>query len=296
MLICQETLIRIIRASINYASNLQPRSWYFSPLAVLLLSESSPSLNHRQELLIVASLGTIFIDILSIQLLSGPNGLPLGLLSSKQAFTEVQYLLSPEFRFGLGGYPWRKRWRARLAFGLFIIISFIISILAGPSVAVLVIPSVRTDYPGRGASLWVWGDDNSLWPSRLTNAHTGPSECALPNVTTLDSEALITLDCIWGGYSSLAEFFRQSHFIIPRTFTYQDGILNRGVSLRSNGPDRAGGPAVPAFVHTVHLTVGIILKNAGQLWYDALRQVPESSRYYTLRFRNREATTGYALT
>ena len=220
----------------------------------------------------------------------------MGLLSSKQAFTEVQYLISPEFRFGLGGYPWRKRWRARLAFGLFVITSFVISILAGPSVAVLVIPSLRTDWPGGGASLWFWGDDNSLWPSRLTNAHTGPSQCTSPNVTTLNSEALDTLDCIWGGYSSLAEFFKQSHFVIPETFTYQDGILNRGVSLHINGADRVGGPAVPTFVYTVHLAVGIILKNAGQVWYDALTWIPESSRYYTLRYRDREATAGYAQT
>ena len=264
----------------------------FSPTA----SGTNSFANRWQELLIVASLATIFVDIVGIQLLSGASGLPLGLLTSKQSFTEVQYLLSPQFRCGLAGYPWRERWRVRIAFGLFIIASFVISILAGPSVALLVIPSLRTNFPGGGASLWLWGDEDSLWPSKLTIAHTGPSQCASPNVTTLDSEALDYTYCIWGGYSALSEFFKQSHGLIPGNFTYQDGILNRDVALHPNSADRVGGPAVPSFVYTAHLAVGIMLKNAGQLWYEALLYIPESSSYYTLRYRNREATTGYAQT
>ncbi|KAL8691997.1 MAG: hypothetical protein Q9218_002889 [Villophora microphyllina] len=37
------------------------------------------------------------------ELLSQPKGLPLGLLISKQQFSQIQYLISPEFRFGLSG-------------------------------------------------------------------------------------------------------------------------------------------------------------------------------------------------
>lgn len=215
----------------------------------------------------------------------------MGLLSSEQEFTEVQYLLSPDFRFGLGGYPWPKLWYKRLAFGLFIVTSFLISILAGPSVALLVIPSTRTDWPGGGASLWVWGNDDSLWPSRLTNAHIGPSYCQQPNITALDSEALATLNCIWGGFSSLSEIFKQAHLGIPITFNYQDGVLNRAFSLNQHvSLNQFSG----SFVYTVHLTVGIILKNAGQLWYNALINIPTSSKYYSLLNRVRDATTGYA--
>lgn len=223
---------------------------------------------------------------MSFELLSGSSGLPLGLLSSKQGFTEVRYLLSPDFRFGLGGYPWRQRWYKRLVFGLFIVTSFLISILAGPSVAVLVIPSKQTDWPGGGALLWFWGNDDSLWPSRLTNAHIGPSYCQQPDVTALDSEALTTLNCIWSGFSSLAENFKQAHLVVPIHFNYQDGVLNRVFYLNQHDWGN--------FVYTIHLTVGIILKNAGQLWYDALINIPMSSQYSSLLNRERDATTGFA--
>jgi hypothetical protein len=39
---------------------------------------------------VVDSLGIIFLDILQDGILFGPNGIPLGLLSSKQRFPDIQ--------------------------------------------------------------------------------------------------------------------------------------------------------------------------------------------------------------
>ena len=83
------------------------------------------------------------MDIIRHQLLFGSEGLPLGILASKQQFTEVQYLLSPELRFGLAGFSRRRK---RLLFGLFILASTLISLFAGPSAALLLIPTQRSDW------------------------------------------------------------------------------------------------------------------------------------------------------
>ena len=65
--------------------------------------------------------------------------------------------------------------------------------------------------------------------------------------------------------SPLAEIVKQAHLVIPTTFTYQDGVLNRVLSLKQSGSQ--------SFLYTALLIVGIILKNAGQLWYDALTNI-----------------------
>ena len=212
----------------------------------------------------------------------------MGLVSSKQRFTEVQYLFSPEFRFGLAGYPWRGRWRTRLVFAFLIITSLLLSLFAGPSVALLVIPTARTDWPGGDASLWLWGDDDSLWPSRLTRAHIGPPHCVSPDANTLISEGFGTQDCIWTGFSPLLEFFRQAHLVFPTSFSYRDGIVSRDLSINVKSPPE------PSSAYTIHLATGVILENAAHLWYNALTAIPKKDRYHTLAYRDREATTAYA--
>ena len=191
-------------------------------------------------------------------------------------------------RFGLAGYPWRGRWRTRLAFAILIGTSLFLSLFVGPSVALLVIPTTRPNWSGGGASVWLWGDNDSLWPSRLTNAHIGPSHCVAPSAENLTSEGFGTQDCIWSGFSPLLEFFKQAHLDFPTSFNYHDGIVGHDLVISPNEPPS------PTFVYTIHLATGVILSNAAQLWYNALLVIPQSSRYHSLLYRERDATTGYA--
>ena len=158
----------------------------------------------------------------------------------------------------------------------------------GPSVAILVIPTTRPNWPGGGASLWLWGDNNSLWPSKLTNAHISSSYCVSPDADTLGSEGLSTQDCIWSGFSPLLEFFKQAHLDLPTFFNYHDGIVSHNLVISPKEPPSQ------TFVYTIHLATGVILSNAAQLWYKAMTAIPKRSRYHSLAYRDRDATTGYA--
>ncbi|KAI4109389.1 MAG: hypothetical protein L6R37_000546 [Teloschistes peruensis] len=186
-----------------------------------------PSLtDFGQEVLVVASLGVIFVDVLQRELLSEPNGLPLGLLTSKQQFSQIQYLFSPELRFGLSSLSRIKL----LAFGLFIVTSAVISLFAGPSAALLLIPEHRSGWPAGGVSMWLAGDDDVLWPSRLTYSDIGGPHCVSPSHELLLSENLSHVDCVWAGLSPIAELYKQAHFT-PVSLSIRDGVVNRDFSL-----------------------------------------------------------------
>ena len=141
----------------------------------------------------------------------------------------------------------------------------------GPSVAILVIPTTRPNWPGGGASLWLWGDNNSLWPSKLTNAHIGSSYCVSPDADTLGLEGLSTQDCIWSGFSPLLEFFKQAHLDLPTFFNYHDGIVSHNLVISPKEPPSQ------TFVYTIHLATGVILSNAAQLWYKAMTAIPNGA-------------------
>ena len=184
--------------------------------------------------------------------------------------------MSPELRFGLAGFARRRK---RLLFGLLILSSTLISLLAGPSAALLLIPTQRSDWPAGGASFWLTGDDDSLWPSTLTASSVGGSDCEHPNVERLSTEALNSSGCIWAGYSSLAEAFRQRHFSPGFDLIADDGVLKRDFVIRSKGE------VAETWVLAIHMAVGVLSKNVANAWYDALRGISMSSWRYTLRYR-----------
>ena len=238
----------------------------------------------EQELLVVASLGMILMDILRQHLLFEQKGLPLGILASKQRFTEMQYLLSPEFRFGLAGFARRRK---RALVGLFIFTSSLISLFAGPSAALLLVPTRRSDWPAGGASFSLAGDDNSLWPSKLTSSSLGGPGCMNPGIKELSVEALNSSGCIWAGYSTLAEAFKQRHFNSDIYPVVDDGILNRAFVIRPRGK------VAETWVLAVHVAVGVLAKIAAEAWYEALQGISVSSWRHTLLYRTRNGTVGY---
>ena len=215
------------------------------------------------------------MDILRHQLLFGHEGLPLGILASKQQFTELEYLISPEFRFGLAGFAHR---RTRLLFGLFILASSLISLFAGPSAALLLIPTQRSNWPAGGASFWLTGDDNSLWPSKLTASSIGEPDCENPDMQKLSTEGLNTSGCIWAGYSSLAEAFRQRHFSNEIDLLVDDGVLKREFVTRPRGE------VAETWVLAIHMAVGVLSRNVAAAWYQALRGISASSWHPTLQY------------
>ena len=197
------------------------------------------------------------MDVLRHQLLFGREGLPLGILASKQQLTKLEYLISPEFRFGLAGFADR---RIRLLFGLLILTSSLISLFAGPAAALLLISTQRSNWPAGGASFWLAGDEDSLWPSKLTASSVGGADCENPNMQQMSTEALNSSGCVWAGYASLAEAFQQRHFSSDIELFVDDGVLKRGFVIRSEGE------VEETWVLAIHMAVGVLSKNVAGAW------------------------------
>ncbi len=223
------------------------------------------------------------MDVLRHELLFGREGLPLGILASKQQFTEMEYLISPEFRFGLAGFPRRRK---RLLFGLSILTSSLISLFAGPSAALLLIPTQRSNWPAGGASFWLAGDNDSLWPSKLTTSSIGEPDYAYASMQQLSTGSLNFSGCIWAGYSLLAEAFQQRHFSSGIDLIVDDGVLKRDYVIRSKGE------VAETWVLGIHMAVGVLSKNVAAAWYDALKGISPSSWRHTLRYRIFNETIG----
>ena len=230
----------------------------------------------------MASLGIILMDLLRHQLIFGREGLPLGLLASKHQFTELQYLVSPEFRFGVTGFAQRRK---RVLFGVLIVASSLISLFAGPSAALLLLPTQRSDWPAGGASAWLSGDDELLWPSTLTASSVGGANCKNPSMNAINSVNLNTSACIWAGHSSLAAAFRQRHFDNEIDFVLGDGVIRRAFVIRSKGE------VAETWVLGIHMAVGVLSKNIASAWYEALKWLPASNWHHTLRYRIFNETT-----
>ncbi|RSL54946.1 hypothetical protein CEP53_007258 [Fusarium sp. AF-6] len=118
-----------------------------------------------QELLIVASVGSVIFHILRSELVFG-EGIPLGLLTSGWNFSQIQYFWSAEFL----GCLTRDRAMSpkqqckRYGTLVFIAISGLLALVAGPAAAVLMIPR-RKDWPVGGGIYWLNGETNSLTSS-----------------------------------------------------------------------------------------------------------------------------------
>ena len=216
----------------------------------------------------MSSLGIILMDVLRHELLFGHEGLPLGILASKQQFTEMEYLISPEFRFGLAGFARRRK---RLLFGLSILTSSLISLFAGPSAALLLIPTQRSNWPAGGASFWLAGDDNSLWPSKLTTSSIGGPDCAYASMQELSTGSLNFSGCIWAGYSLLAEAFQQRHFSSGIDLIVDDGVLKRDYVIRSKGEVQRPGSL--EFIWPLESFPKMSLQLGTMLYKEFLRQV-----------------------
>ena len=217
-------------------------------------------------------------------MLSDPDGLPLGLLFLKQQFLEAQFLISSEFRFGLAGLTrWWKRW----LLGLFIVVATLISLFAGPSAATLMIPILKYDWPAGGASFWLLGDEESLWPSTLTESSIGGEHCRSPDLNTITQSRDWNLSgCIWTSSAQLAASYQQSHLRGIESYNFDDGVLTRVAETRANAYEYEQWFAIP------HLVVGLVAKAIGEAWYESIL-LAGSGKYRTLKYRAKNETTDF---
>lgn len=238
-------------------------------------------------MIIVASLGTICLELIRSQLLLHPDGLPLGLLFLKQRFVEAQYLTSSEFRFGLAGF---SRLRKRILVGCFIVTATLISLLAGPSAAILMIPVQKDNWPAGGASFWLYGDEELLWPSILKDSSIGGEYCRNANLNTITQTRDFNLSgCIWASSLQIATTFQQSHLLGVQSWNFDDGFLDRVADTRSNPYQYEQWIAMP------HLAVGIVARRIGDAWYQSILS-DGLGKFRTLRYRARNETTSFVKT
>ncbi|KAF5008354.1 hypothetical protein FDECE_5397 [Fusarium decemcellulare] len=170
-----------------------------------------------QELLIVASVGSIIFHILRSELVFG-EGIPLGLLASGWNFAQIQYFWSPEFLGCLlldKTMPRKQRWKRR-GILFFVAISGMLALVAGPAAAVLMIPR-RKDWPVGGGIYWLNGEDNKswlcsrltiyggssaqLWPTSLTADYYTGANCTQKGVQFIDNR------CPAAGFLSLYQYY-----------------------------------------------------------------------------------------
>ncbi|KAG5795502.1 hypothetical protein H9Q69_005436 [Fusarium xylarioides] len=156
-----------------------------------------------QELLIVASIGTVIFHCLRSEVMFGP-GIPLGFLVSGYSFSSISYLLSPEFLGGLKqswGQPMSARDKfKRRCFVALIIVGCLLALLAAPATAVLMIPRVK-DWDIGGGICWLTGDNDTLWPTSIDADYYAGIDCAA------DANPFLSPQCPSSGYMPLFHHF-----------------------------------------------------------------------------------------
>ncbi|RNJ60512.1 hypothetical protein D7B24_007435 [Verticillium nonalfalfae] len=179
-----------------------------------------------QELLIVASLSTVIFHVVRSEMTFGP-GIPLGWLGAGFRFTTLSYLWSSD----LWGSIRYKHASVLRKFGLVLLlfVSGIITVLAGPSSAVLMVPRVM-DWPAGGGRFWLNGSQEDMWPHQ-------PLPVPLSDCPKTDP---VAQKCLAHGYHSIYNVFRnrQRRFVNDLiSFELEDSRIRKNVHarLRLNG-------------------------------------------------------------
>ena len=134
------------------------------------------------------------------------DGLPLGIITAEISFTTIKYFFSSKFWCGVRGLS--KRWQ-RWCITIWIIVSGIIVALAGPSAAVLVLPTMRSAWPAGAAFFYMVGNSSTLFPLTLNNESDGGTLCHSPSIANLKAPLPNYLGCPWAGYSTLLSVYMQ---------------------------------------------------------------------------------------
>ncbi|KAH7310308.1 hypothetical protein BKA65DRAFT_165449 [Rhexocercosporidium sp. MPI-PUGE-AT-0058] len=143
------------------------------------------------EIIIIASLSAVAVSFVQRELCRR-QGLAFGGVLAAFQITNVLSLFRPSL--------WRTslatgRTSYRIQFGLFITILTILSAIVGPSSAILMLPSVGSWDLGvpltwnqgtiKHASIFLYGNESTIWPSTITTSNFLPPECILANTSTI---------------------------------------------------------------------------------------------------------------
>ncbi|MCJ1416346.1 hypothetical protein MMC32_002681 [Xylographa parallela] len=185
------------------------------------------------ELMAVASLGVIVLDVVRYLLFFDHDGLPLGLAGTKTRFNDALLLASPTFWTGIRGL---KSWRKRIFMTSLIVTCFFLATFLGPSSALLLIPVIRTDWPAGGTQFWLSGNESILWPDTLDSSSIGGQDCLTPTAEKIYAMDLNNSGCIWYWTAGLSQYAKELHFDIGvYNVTVFDPIAAREMQRRSSG-------------------------------------------------------------
>lgn len=142
------------------------------------------------EIVIIASLSVVAVSCVQHELCRR-QGLALGGVLTAFQITNILTLFSPALwkRCFTQGYT-----AYRIQFGLFITIITVLSAIVGPSSAILMLPSVDSwdlsiplTWDGgtiKDASIFLSGNDSTIWPSAITTSNFLPPECIFTDAST----------------------------------------------------------------------------------------------------------------
>lgn len=234
----------------------------------------------------VASLGSIILDVIRHEILVGPEGLPFGLLGAASAFKDFSYFWSPSFWYSSKAITSRRRkW---MLLGI-LVVSGLIATFAGPSSALLMIPVVRSSWPGGGTTFWLVGDKDSLWPPTLNATSVGGTFCLNPTAEMLDQAILNTSGCIWYSTSNIGQALQAWHLNDGiRNLTIVDGSYERSVGYLASTNDYYDTWAL-----STNAAVGIWSNQLANGWEGAIFNAPIAQSigpYYGIKYREREST------
>ena len=163
------------------------------------------------EILIVASLGLIVLQVVRHELLFG-DGLPLGLVGSGLSFSDFSLFFRKEFYGSLRYVAIHGNKMRKVAFVALLILAGFTAALAGPSSAVLLVPRSQT-WPSAATEVFLNGSSKDFWPDDLSGD--------LHDVSSLCSSAKATASaiCPAGGFLSLQDHWSRMN---STTFLSQD--------------------------------------------------------------------------
>lgn len=216
----------------------------------------------------VASVATTVLDVTRYEILHGKEGLPLGLVGSASAFKDVSFFWSPSLWYGTAGIY--SKWR-RFQLVLLLILAGMVAAFAGPSSAILLIPSIR-QFPGGGTDFWFVGSENSLWPQEL-NAHAvGGVSCLNATAETLHLKSENYPGCIWSTTSAIGEAAQGWRLSSgTSTMTVVDGLYERTISFRASD---WGGHYKDTWAVSSGYAASAYSTALSSVWYNAIYNAP----------------------
>jgi hypothetical protein len=137
------------------------------------------------------------------EVMQSQHGLPFGLFVSHLRFKDISYFWSSTFWTSKNalGSAYRK-WRILGS----LMLTGLIAITMGPSSALLMIPIMRSDWPGGGTKFWLVDNYDLLWPKSLGLESIGGLDCRHPTAEIFTQRNALNMSrCIWYSTPEIAQ-------------------------------------------------------------------------------------------